>query len=316
MPHPQPVPPASRLLLPPIGRRGFLAGALAAGVLAACGGDGGEESGATTTTPDGPVGTLSVARFYGPYFLAGAAARVPFGLADDEGLLPRELLPDSVGVTVRDPAGTVLAADVEATLFTAGLPRPYYTFAFTPDQPGFFDVSVDTGEGEPVPTQVQVVPEDEPIASAIVGPGDPLPELAIPTVADARGVDPICTRSPVCELHDRTTAEVLAAGESLALLVATPAFCQTVICGPVLDVLLAALPDHPGVTAVHAEVFREPESNAVPPVPDDFAPAVTELGLVFEPVLLTVGSDGIVRERLDYIFGDQEIRAALGRLAG
>ena len=78
-----------------------------------------------------------------------------------------------------------------------------------------------------------------------------------------------------------------------------------------LDVLLDVLPDVPGVTALHAEVFADPENMPTPPAADDYAPVVRDLGLAFEPVLYTVGADGVVRRRLDYIFGQAEIRQAL-----
>ncbi|HEX4903195.1 MAG TPA: twin-arginine translocation signal domain-containing protein [Acidimicrobiales bacterium] len=296
-------------------RRGFLAGAAAAGLLAACGGDDDDTSaGPTSSEPsaDGEiVGGLSAVRFYGPYYRAGQAARVPFGLSDDEGLLPVDLAPEELGVTVRGPDGEEAASGLTAPLYEGGLPRPYYAFEFRPETAGFYDIVLDTGSQGEVVTQVQIVEADDEVASAMVGPGDPLPALQTPTTADARGVTPICTREPACDLHVRTAAEVVAAGEPMALLVATPAFCQTVICGPVLDVLLGVLPDVPGVTAVHAEVFSDPEDNSVPPTPEDYAPVIDELGLAFEPVLYTVGADGIVRQRLDYIFGEVEIRRAL-----
>lgn len=289
-------------------RRGFLAGIAAAGVLAACSeGDETLDAGGDGAGTAGIVGGLSVARFYGPYFRAGRAARVPFGLSDDEGLLSAALAPDELGVTVRGPEGDEVASGLTAALYTEGLPRPYYAFEFTPESAGFYDIVLDTSEGE-VLTQVQIVEEDDEAASAIVGPGDPIPDLQTPTVDDARGVTPICTREPACDLHARTVAEVVAAGEPMALLVATPAFCQTAVCGPVLDVLLGVLPDVPGVTAVHAEVYADPESGEQPLEP---APVVAALGLPFEPVLYTVGADGVVRERLDYIFGEAEIRRAL-----
>lgn len=316
--------PPSRLIVPAaLSRRGFLAGIAAAGLLAACGDDDAStDTGATDTTggatdttaaAGGIVGGLSALRYYGPYYRAGQPARVPFGLADDEGPLPVDLMPAELSLSVRDPNTDEVASDLTATLYTEGLPRPYYAFEFTPETPGFYDIVLDTDAGEVI-TQVQIVPADDPTASAMVGPGDPLPALVTPTVDDARGVTPICTREPACDLHARTAADVLAAGEPMALLVATPAFCQTVICGPVLDVLLGVLPDVPGVTAVHAEVFTDPENNPVPPTEDDYAPVIGELGLAFEPVLYTVGADGIVRERIDYIFGEAEIRRALEAL--
>ncbi|MCO8128041.1 hypothetical protein NHL50_12575 [Acidimicrobiia bacterium EGI L10123] len=316
--------PSSRLIVPAaLSRRGFLAGVAAAGLLAACGDD--DSGTAATDTPAGSsgdgsgdvaggiVGGLSALRYYGPYYRAGQPARVPFGLADDEGPLTAELMPGALTVSVRDPNTDEVASGITAELYTEGLPRPYYAFEFTPETAGFYDIVFDTEAGEVI-TQVQVVEADDPTASAMIGPGDEMPALETPTVDDPRGVTPICTREPDCDLHGRTVADALAAGEPFALLVATPAFCQTVVCGPVLDVLLDVLPDVAGVSAVHAEVYADPEAMATPPTQDDFAPVVGDLGLAFEPVLYTVGADGTVRERLDYIFGEAEIRRALEAL--
>ena len=116
-------------------RRQFLAGAAAATLLVACGDDdaaspsgaGGDDQG------DGTEPSLSIVRFFGPYFVAGAVNRVPFGLADGDGLLPADRSPDELIVTVTSPDGTVLADAIAAPIRTEGLPRPYYSFEFTPD---------------------------------------------------------------------------------------------------------------------------------------------------------------------------------------
>ena len=313
--------PPSRLIVPAaLSRRGFLAGVAAAGLLAACGDDdtgtaatdttGGGSTDEGGSAAGGIVGGLSALRYYGPYYRAGQPARVPFGLADDEGPLTAELMPGELTLSVRDPNTDEVASGLTAQLYTEGLPRPYYAFEFTPETAGFYDIVLDTEVGEVI-TQVQIVEADDPVASAMIGPGDQMPPLLTPTVEDPRGVTPICTREPNCDLHTRTVADVLAAGEPFAFLVATPAFCQTVICGPVLDVLLGVLPDVSGVGAVHAEVYADPEAMPTPPSEEDFAPVIGELALAFEPVLYTVGADGVVRERLDYIFGEAEIRRAL-----
>ena len=41
---------------------------------------------------------------------------------------------------------------------------------------------------------------------------------------------------------------------------------------------------------------------------------VDELGLTFEPCLVLVGADGMVVERLDTIFDEDEVAEALARL--
>lgn len=300
------MPDRSGPLLPT--RRRFLAGAAAAAFLAACGDD--DTGVAADRVPEADAEPeLSVMMLYGPYFLAGAAARVPFGLADIDGPLPKSSSPREVEVSVEAPDGTVLVDRTPATFREDGLPRGYYTFGFTPEEPGFFNYTVHTDAGD-FPSQVTVAPADDPVVSTIVRPGSPMPPLQTPTVADARGVDPICTREPACALHDRTVAEVVGTAP-MAVMVATPAYCKTAICGPVLDLMLEAMGGFPGVSFVHVEPFADPASGEL-----DLSPAAVELGLPFEPIFYTVGPDGIVRDRLDYIFDGSEITETIARLVG
>jgi hypothetical protein len=113
----------------------------------------------------------------------------------------------------------------------------------------------------------------------------------------------------VCPLHDVTVAEALGTGRPLALLVATPAFCQFAICGPVLDVLLGVTDAHPGITFLHAEVYADPAKGL-----DTYAPVVAPLGLHFEPCLVLVGSDGTVAGRVDTIYDRAELDERLAQL--
>lgn len=292
-----------------LSRRTFLAGAAASTLLVACG-DGSGDRSATDAPADG--GELSVVRVFGPYFTAGALARVPIGLADADGILPASSAPREIEVDVVAPDGSVVAEGLVSPLYHDGLARPYYAFEFTPETEGFYDFTVDTGDVQ-LTSQLQVVPADHPVAGALLQPGQPMPAVETPTFDDPRGVDPICTRTPPCDLHRTTVAEAAGAGP-MVLLVSTPAFCQIDVCGPVLDVVLGLVPDHPEITFIHAEVYVDPEANQNPPVASDFAPVIEALGLPFEPALFAVGADGVVRERLDYLFDAVELGGVLDRL--
>ncbi len=305
------------LVLP--SRRRFLAGGVALSFLAACG-----DSSSTTTagtdpgssdpeTTDGDNPLLSVVQFYGPYFVVGRTNRVPFGIADEDGLLSIAAAPDDVSVTVKAPDGTVLADAVPAAKHSEGLPRPYYRFEFEPSAPGFYDYTVRSGTEEII-SQVQVVAPDDEAVTGLVGPGDQMPSVATPTKENPLGVDPICTRNPPCDLHGVSLDQALGTGP-VALLVSTPAFCQTAICGPVLDAMIAQMDRYPGVTFIHAEVYKNPTDSASV-LEADFAPIIGQLGLEFEPALFTVSVDGMVQDRLDYIFDGAEVDTVLGRLGG
>ncbi len=304
-----------RLRPPPLApsRRRFLGGAAAMSLLAACSDNSSSPSAdpaASDTSGQDPL--LSIIRFYGDYFVAGQANRVPFGLSDEDGLLPVDASPKSVTVTIKDPDGTALGDPIPASIHSKGLPRAYYEFSFEPPKAGYYDYTVDV-DGEEVISQAGVLAPDDDYLKDVIGAGDQMPSTPTPTVDDAHGVNPICTRQPPCDLHQISLDQALGTGP-VALLVASPAFCQTAICGPVLDVMLGQMAPYDAVTFIHAEVYKDPANRSTPVVPDDFAPVVTALGLPFEPVLYIIGADGVVRERLDYIFDGEEVAAALDRL--
>ena len=110
-----------------------------------------------------------------------------------------------------------------------------------------------------------------------------LPAVATPTRTDPAGVDPICTEpNGPCSFHEVSVAEALGQPGPVALLVSTPRFCQSDVCGPTVGLLRSALrvQSEPW-SAVHAEVYMAPETG-------DFTttPTVAALGLAFEPSLV------------------------------
>lgn len=297
-----------RTRLPGITRRRFLlAGGTGAGamLLGACGSGGEDTTGATVAD----TGDLVLVQYFGgPSLVAGRESRAPFGVADADGALPVDRTPTSLSVSILGPDGEEARAPIEVERRAAGLPRAYFPLRFTAETPGFYTARVEF-DGVAAEMAMKV---DAAKDVVVIQPGASLPALATPTVADARGVDPICTRDPVCSLHDVSVAQALDEGAPIALLVSTPAFCQVAICGPVLDLLLAQVDAHPNVRFVHAEVYAHPGSD-----PDlrDSAAVVTELGLHFEPCLVLAGSDGKVTDRLDNIFDETELAEVLGRLS-
>src|SRR5690606_12210710 len=152
------------------------------------------------------------------------------------------------------PDGSDLGPAVDVERHDSGLPRAYFPLRVTIDEPGIYTARAEI-EGVASEMSFQIL---EAADVKVIGVGAAVPAVETPTLADARGVNPVCTSDPVCSLHEVTLSEALAAGEPVALLVATPAFCQLAICGPVLDVLLEVADDHPDVRFLHAEVYADP----------------------------------------------------------
>lgn len=286
-------------------RRKFLLAGAGAVLLAACGsGGGGDGDEITVPEPepepdDTPVNrpgsrlNLVVASYV---HASGIDERVTLALLNDDASGP--LRPDGPVTFAID------GAEVPAELHADGIPLPYFLIRHRFEQPGVVSVKASAG-GRSGEAALQVL---DPAGIRVPIPGRPMISTPTPTVADARGVDPICTAEPACPLHEVSLDAALAEGRPVALLFATPARCQSRLCGPVLDNLLAqrdAFGDR--VRFVHAEIFATRTGTGL-------APAVQAYHLESEPFLFLAGADGIVRERIDNAFDRTEVAAALGRL--
>lgn len=293
---------------PPMSRRTFLAAGASAVALAACGSSATSTSttSATTTSSSG-VAALNLAQFFPDgLLLTGSPQRLPFGLADKDGALVNTN--GTLQVTIVGPDGKTLSGSGPVTGHADGLPRPYWPIVFTPPAPGIYEIRGSFNGVATAPVHVQARSTGE-----VPSPGQPMIPLDTPTVADQRGVQLLCTNTPVCPLHDVTLTEAIAEKRPLAFLLATPRFCQVAVCGPVLDVLLGARDAFPQVRMLHTEPYpTEQAASALSPV----TPFVTTYHLNYEPVLFLAKPDGTIAERLDTIFDAVELKDALTRLVG
>jgi hypothetical protein len=286
-------------------RRRFLLGSAGLAMLAACAGDdtgddAGDDTGGQTDADDAPAGIVLVRRF-APQTLVPGRQRIPVVLGDQDGLIPAERVPASLVGQLLTEAGEPASDAITAERHGSELAQPYFPFFAALDAPGIYTLAVELG-GEVITAAVDVTdPAD--IAMPLVG--DALPPFDTPTVRDGGGVDPICTRSPACPLHDITLTEALGSGTPVLYLVGTPAHCKTAVCGPVLDLMLAEREVRGETVAmVHAEVYTDDSITTT-------APAVQAYHLTFEPVLFVTDGSGMLVERLDAIWDERELRAAL-----
>lgn len=247
-------------------------------------------------------GGLSVIRFFPDgIHVAGRPERLPLGLAD-RNATPLLDGPAELAAALSTGDGIELARLV-APRRNDGLPRAYYAFEINVDKPGLYSLKPELGDND----QEQLFTVVEPGSLSFPSVGDPMPGFDTPTVADPRGVNPVCTRPEPCPFHQVTLTRALSGGTPVVYLVGTPAHCQTAICGPVLDLLIEASTEFPQVSYVHTEIYADEAATVV-------APAVVALGVQFEPLLFLVSADGVVARRLDVIYDRAELRAALAEL--
>jgi len=201
-----------------------------------------------------------------------------------------------------------LGAPVDTVLHSRGLPkrRGIYTADVMLPQAGpwlgVVQVKVN-GKRQNASLAFQV--QDQPKAPV---PGTPAPRVASPTAANPLGVDPICTRNPPCPLHEVSLDTVIGAGKPVAVMLATPALCQSRYCGPVLDDLLTLTDQYKDrITFVHAEIYTNLTGN-------ETTPTVQAWGIQTEPWLFGVDASGTVVSRIDGAFGHDEQQQLLQQL--
>ena len=240
-----------------------------------------------------------------PQVLVPGQVRAPISLANRDGVLTIEAakeVPDILTAVLVDAEnGTEIATDISATRHDVGLAAPYWPFRFAVEKPGIYTLIIDGVS--PTGAAVQVSARDQVLIPLV---GDAFPPFDTPTVSDARGVDPICTRKPdPCPLHDITLTEALALGKPVLYLVGTPAYCSTGTCSPALEGVLKVREEvGDGAVFLHSEVYTDDTLSTV-------APAVTSLNMSYEPALFVIDAKGVLADRLDAVFDEVEVRESL-----
>lgn len=311
LPHPGPARPAG------LSRRTLLRGTGVLGLglaAAACGGPGATSDPATTDPTANPslqpaeeaAGAALAAVGYegditlGPTFtgfelLARDGERLTFALFDTG----RELVTDTAVQVwlVRTDTHEVAAGPFEPDWFTNG--RSYQgvedgLYHAIVDLDGLATglhhlvvVTDDGARGGAAPVNVIAVD-----ASSFLVPGDDFPPVATPTVEDPQDLAELCTREPDCGMHEVSLDTALAAGTPVVLSIATPKFCSSAICGPVVDfveeVRLAS--DRTDIAWIHQEVFTDAGNTLV-----ELAKVIQ---LPSEPWLFLIDGSGKVTDRI------------------
>lgn len=299
------------------------------GLLAACGGDGGgpvdadgnrlasvlppEEQALVDLlnetlgldrelTRDDVVYNVAFASFE---VLTGSEQRVPFALFDGS----RRALPPAPtrAWLLSDLTRDVVAGPVDAPFYAENLgERGVYVAQATLERSGVHLLVVEREDAY----GFAALTARSPAESIVPVPGEALEPLETPTEGELLGLETLCTNTPPCPMHERSFAEVRAAGRPAVVSVATPAFCSSAICAPTID-LLTGIRDEVGtddVDWIHAEVFTDAGNTPAPYVGAD------GWALPTEPWTFVVDGDGVIVDRFDGPLVGEFLKAAVARV--
>jgi hypothetical protein len=136
--------------------------------------------------------------------------------------------------------------------------------------------------------------------SSIPRPGEKAPKIHTPTAEEAGGdLSKITTRIPPDTQNKVDYAEALGK-EPILLLFATPQFCQSRVCGPVVDVAEQAQHEYGDKAAfIHMEIYNENDPGK------GVRPQVRDFHLPSEPWLFAINRNGVVSSAIEGAFGLQ-----------
>jgi hypothetical protein len=145
--------------------------------------------------------------------------------------------------------------------------------------------------------------------SSIPRPGQRAPLIHTPTAQDVGGdLSKITTRIPPDTLNKVDYAEALGK-EPILLLFATPKFCQSRVCGPVVDVAEQAQREFgPQAAFIHMEIYNDNDPN------DNVRPQVRAFHLPTEPWLFAINREGVVSAAIEGAFGLELIDSVANRV--
>ena len=141
--------------------------------------------------------------------------------------------------------------------------------------------------------------------------GEVVPAVDTPTAGEVDRLSEISTdKDPSPRFYQRSIAEAVRAGDPFVVIFATPKFCQTATCGPMLDIVRRVAPEFPNLTFIHVEPYD------LDKVPQQLAPVPSALkwGLPSEPWTFVVGEGARLKAKFAVVLSPEELRSKLQSL--
>jgi hypothetical protein len=135
--------------------------------------------------------------------------------------------------------------------------------------------------------------------------GEKATVIHTPTAADVGGdLAKIDTRIPPDQMHQVDFADVVGK-KPIVLVFATPALCQSRVCGPVVDVAQEVADQYKGrADFIHMEIWQHNEIGTP-------RPQVQAYNLETEPWTFLIDRNGVIRDRIEGAYGVRELEQAM-----
>lgn len=274
----------------------LILGALAAIAFTGCG--------ETPTFPDDSFAVIANAD------IGTGPSRLLIGVVSEtEGRLgsPEDEMSVRIG-PANDPSNEVTVTPVFTWIIdgAVGLWRADVEF----DHAGPWQLVVEPASGDALdPIQFLVLEETNAPNIGAVAPSSVTPTLGNTALADLTS-----DSDPDERFYEVSLDEAIANGEETVLVFATPAFCASAACGPLLNITKEVADDYPAVRFIHVEVYEGFTEPGFVPDASHLAPSVGPDGwnLPSEPWVFVIDGSGNVTARFEGVMDAIELREVLG----
>lgn len=236
--------------------------------------------------------------------------RVMFALVD---LQTDEFLasPDrNAVVTLRDENGAPIDTYDMEFIWTVPESRGLYVAYMDFSEPGTYQATIET-EGMAEAGPVGIVVFEDPL---VAQPGDNAVPSVTRTIVDYPDLAVISSDTdPDPEMYQKSIDQAVGNGTPAVITFATPVWCASQTCGPLLDQVKVLRPDYPGVDFLHVEVYEDIQVASLEDL--ETIAAVEEWGLPSEPWVFIVDSNGVVTASFEGAASDSELAIAIGAVA-
>ena len=292
--------------------RGLAAAAVVASgaaLLAGCGGSSSSAAPTTTSTLGTSVGAVPGTEDYEP-----GPVRVSFLLLNQQGAeVDRPAVKVAVATSDKGKPFTTAPAQLEPIGVPGSEPAVgdvsrIYVAHFSVPRAGIYTLSATSTGKRPVRATWHIQVRKTPAAPGI---GTKAIPSDTPTIASAHGkLAALTTRTPPdTALLRYSVADSIAAHKPFVLVFATPKFCTSRTCGPVVDVVLAVQKQlaTTGVRFIHVEIYKDNNPG------EGNNQWVRQWHLPTEPWIFLVGKDGRIKGRFEGSVSVAELAAAVRR---
>jgi hypothetical protein len=162
------------------------------------------------------------------------------------------------------------------------------------------------GSGAPAISRLSVVVQQTSPTLPVGSPAPKSRNLVAADVKDLRQIDTSARPDP--RLHQVRIADAIAMGKPQLIVFATPQFCTSRMCGPIVDIVRTLLPAYgKQVAFTHQEIWQDFAEKKV-------FPTVMEWRLQSEPWIFIVDGQGIIRAKFEGLVTAREIETALQKV--